>query len=150
VKRAAAGIALAAVLLARSAGAEEPISRAEPIVVLIYGATDPFGARLEAELRSIGVRVVARRNQGVERAAALAGCDFQRAPENRLEADRGRVAGNQHRPFSRRRVVRRFRHGGESRDVGRVRCAPRRPDVAVSSRCFAALGGFISTCAGRR
>ena len=44
----------------------------------------------------------------------------------------------------------RARQGSESRDVGRARCAPRRPDVAISTRCFAALGGSINTYAARR
>lgn len=47
-------------LTATSGRAEEV--PAEPVVVLVYGATDEFGLRLEAELRSIGVKVEPRRH----------------------------------------------------------------------------------------
>src|SRR6476661_10580607 len=45
-------------------------------------------------------------DQRVQRAPALAHSSVQRAPEHRLEADRGLMAGDQHRPFLRRRVRR--------------------------------------------
>src|SRR5438270_791310 len=53
----------------------------------------------------IETRRIDLRHQRVDRAATVACGRFERAPEHRLETDRGRVAGDHHRPFDRRIVV---------------------------------------------
>ncbi|MBK6518063.1 MAG: hypothetical protein IPG04_29060 [Polyangiaceae bacterium] len=60
MKRSGLAFGLTMALTATSGRAEEV--PAEPVVVLVYGATDEFGLRLEAELRSIGVKVEPRRH----------------------------------------------------------------------------------------
>lgn len=62
MKRAALALALGLTLFAGRADAEETPATDERVVVLIYGSNDTFGIRLEAELRSIGLKVVRRRH----------------------------------------------------------------------------------------
>lgn len=57
----AAIVAMVSIVTVSEAHAQEaPRERPAPTVMLVYRARDPFGMRLEGELRSIGVRVVAR------------------------------------------------------------------------------------------
>jgi hypothetical protein len=55
-------VAMVSIFLVSEAHAQQPSAPKPqtPVVVLVYRAHDPFGLRLEGELRSIGVRVVAR------------------------------------------------------------------------------------------
>src|SRR3954454_25038197 len=46
------------------------------------------------------------RHESIDGAAPLPRCGFQGLPEQRFQADRRCVAGNEHGPFARRRIVR--------------------------------------------
>lgn len=59
------------------------------VVVLIYRAGDPFGIRLEAELRSIGMQIVTRRHFGALPAGTLAIATLIDGPPRRLELHMG-------------------------------------------------------------
>lgn len=55
-------VAMVSIFLVSEAQAQQPSAPEppKPVVLLVYGAHDPFGLRLEGELRSIGVKVVTR------------------------------------------------------------------------------------------
>jgi hypothetical protein len=58
----AAIVAMVSIFFVTEAHAQQPSAQKPqpPTVLLVYRANDPFGLRLEGELRSIGVKVVAR------------------------------------------------------------------------------------------
>lgn len=73
--------------------AQEPPPAEEPehagLVVLVYREGDPLGVRLEAELRSIGMRVVARRHAGALPEGTIAVATLTEGPERRVELRMG-------------------------------------------------------------
>lgn len=85
----AAGILALSLSQAAALQAQEsvvPIEELQPgLVVLIYRAGDPFGVRLEAELRSIGMQVVTRRHLGALPEGTMAIATLIDGPPRRVE-----------------------------------------------------------------